>query len=793
MKRLITVKGAVQGIGYRPFIAGIATEYHISGYVKNSGSQVEIFATGRDEAVLEFTEILRNKCPDGGFILSVNTDDAVNDEEGKFSDKNTSYNDYNQSFSIIESDDIDLSSEIPVFLPDIGICDDCLRELKDDKDRRFGHPLISCALCGPRLSILKKLPYDRKNTTMRAFDMCPLCEREYGSGRRKYAQTISCKDCGPQMILLTRDKEGNTLRYDREEAVAVAISMLKDKKILGLKGVSGYQLITLPKEDTAKRLRLLKGRENKPFAVMFASLDVIRDYAFLSDHEEKLLASSARPIVLLRKRRDFSAEVDRDSRYIGAFLPSAGIHRILCDEIGPIIVTSANSSGSPIITDDFEFADSFFNQCDINNKERHVDGILYHDREIVMPQDDSVMFSISTKYGDFSQFIRRSRGFAPLPVIVPDHSAFLLDTPTVLAFGGDLKSSFSFAKNDRIMPSQYIGDLEDYSVNELYKRLLDDYMKLFGQSPTLFIKDLHPGYFSSGLADELSDKENIRCIGLQHHFAHIYSVMAENGLTDCIGVSFDGTGFGTDGNIWGGEFILVNGAAAERAGHLSYIKLIGGDMAVKDAASTKYCYLHSANETGASNDYIQEHNPLLDAGLKNNINTFLSSSMGRLFDAVSALLDICPLNTYEGECAIMLEKRAWEYLDTHPTGDFIEDYVFEIKEDKKEIEADQIKLFSRIAQDAASGLDKGLIAYSFHMAIARMIVSVCDRLRAKTSGNKICLSGGVFNNRILLKESIELLGDSCFDVYWNRQLPSGDGGISAGQAYYGLLCSKDVL
>lgn len=779
MNKIITVKGAVQGIGYRPFIAGIAAQYNIRGFVKNIGASVEILSVGSDENVKAFIRRIQTDCPPGGFILSVD----VRSNDKSFKEP--------QDFSILESDTLDLSSEIPVFLPDIGICDDCLNELLSSQDRRYRHPLISCAVCGPRLSILKSLPYDRDNTTMKPFPMCPECKSEYNLGRRKYAQTISCFNCGPQMELLTWDENGDSIKLYKDDAVRKCIILLKSGKILGLKGISGYQLVCLPIKDSATRLRHVKGRENKPFAVMFATIDEIKQYADVSSLEEKLLLSAARPIVLLRKKVCFPEEVDKTSRYIGAFLPSAGIHRILTDEVGPLIVTSANISGSPIITDDSKFCETFGRTHFSQSIDRNVDGVLFHDREIVMPQDDSVMFVVGTGSSEFSQFIRRSRGFAPLPVIIPNKEKFLSGTESILAFGGDLKSSFAFAKNDRIMPSQYIGDLEDYSVNELYKKLLKDYSELFCQQETLIVKDLHPGYYSSSLADEMAEKNGIRCVGLQHHFAHTYACMAEYGLDSCIGVSFDGTGYGTDQNIWGGEFIHIRGSLARRAGHLSNIRLIGADNASRNAALVCDCYKYEAVLKGLISDSSFEPDPLLKAGLDNNINTFNTSSMGRLFDAVSALLGISRINSYEGECAVMLEKKAWEYLDSHPDADRSCSLSFDIYKDGNDFVADQLGLFSRISELCVHEKDKGRIALMFHMAIVKMIADICERLKIETDEQKVCLSGGVFNNRILLQETVKELDRLNFDVYWNRQLPLGDGAISTGQAYYGLLLSKE--
>ena len=602
MIKEITVKGAVQGIGYRPFIAAKAKEHHINGYVKNMGAYVYILATGSDDDIRAFLCCIKTEVPPGGFILQVESRDL---EPSVFISENK------DSFDIIDSSELDLSMEIPVFLPDIGICDDCLREMQDSSDRRFGYPLISCAVCGPRLSILDKLPYDRITTTMKPFSMCPDCSREYTRGRRRYAQTISCHSCGPQMILKKADRRANTeegasyISYSASESVNEAIKILSGGGIIALKGVSGYQLVCLPTRECAERLRRLKGREEKPFAVMFSTSRDIEEYCHVSSLERELLESSARPIVLLNKKKDLDPMVVKKSRYIGAFLPSAGIHRLLTDSLGPLIVTSANYSDQPIIIND---EDIFNSELAIS-----LDGILYHERAVNMPQDDSVLFVISDGVREYPQFVRRARGYAPLPIIIerdscPDgRSMDMGNDSVVLSYGGDLKSCFAYGHHDRIMPSQYIGDLKDLGTNRSYRDLMIRYEQLFKQIPDILVCDMHPSYFSTAIAQEHAIKTGRKLLKLQHHAAHIYSVMAENSLTDCIGVSFDGTGYGTDGRIWGGEFLSIQGSRWTREGHLSYVLLPGGDETAKDAERVRFGYMHQAHLTSVNSGEDTAH------------------------------------------------------------------------------------------------------------------------------------------------------------------------------------------
>ena len=752
----LKIKGAVQGIGYRPFVAQKAIEYGLRGYVKNIGAAVEILVTGEDKNLREFADIVKHEYPAGAFVLDV--------EEKELEDKVL---DRYKDFVIEHSKSVDLSQELPVFSPDIGICDDCLAELLDKSNRRYRYPLISCASCGPRISIADSLPYDRRTTVMTDFQMCPTCASEYKEGRRRHAQTISCHDCGPQMMLHYIDDDGSFVGKKTDEAVDTAIELLKAGKILGLKGISGYQLVSLPTAECAQRLRLIKGRENKPFAVMFSTVSLVREYAAVNDLEEKLLVSSARPIVLVRTVKDFPVEVCRDSAYIGAFLPSTGIHRLLCDALGPLIVTSANKSGEPMIIVDGDFRSVF-----MSSKGENADGFLYHSRRINMAQDDSVAFVLEHKDNEkSSHFIRRARGYVPLPVVVKG----INNNKNILAMGGDLKSTFSFAKKDRILPSQYIGDLDNFGVTVNFGRFIERYEKLFGFKPDAIVRDMHPMYHSHKYAEKLGKfaVNNVEIYDVQHHHAHALSVMAENSLRSCIGVCFDGTGYGLDHKIWGGEFLLCKDTEFERMGHLSYVKLIGGDTAPKRASFVKKC-----EAAGSSTFEAIER-----AAYRSNINAFETSSVGRLFDAVSALMGVRRINSYEGECAVMLEKTAASYKGNEPF-----DISFVITEENDEIIADQVLFYNDIKQLYEKNPEAvERIAYSFHMAMARMILEICDRIRTKSGENKVCLSGGVFLNRILLAECIDLLQNNSFEVFVNEQVPAGDGGISVGQAYYGML------
>lgn len=745
MTALIRVKGAVQGVGYRPFISKKATEYGLVGHVKNIGAAVDILVTGEEPQIEAFVRCIKNEHPAGAFILDVQI--SKEEKEQEF-----------DSFQIVESMEIDLSKELPVFLPDIGICDDCLKEMLDPEDRRYRYPLISCTICGPRVSILDKLPYDRITTRMKAFDLCHSCKSDYQKGRRHYAQTISCHDCGPYMILKKKD---NVLY--REEAVKRAIALLQDSKILGLKGVSGYQFVCKPLDDVTRRLRNLKGREEKPFAVMFKDIEQIEEYCFVSHKEKQLLESGAKPIVLLNKKKDLPYEVCKDSSYIGAFLPSAGIHYLLLQETGPLIVTSANLSDEPIIIKDQDYIDKFGDTTD---------GVLYHEREINIPQDDSVMYVLKDKDIEEALFIRRSRGFFPLPVFHDAKTGPL----KVLSFGGDLKNTFSFGNGDRVIVSPYIGDLQDKACSDNLSALIDRFQGIFSFVPDRVICDKHPLYISGQIAKAYADKHNLPLEYVYHHHAHILSVMAENSLISAIGVAMDGTGYGDDGKIWGSEFLLCSGKDFERKGHLSYVKLAGGDNAPKKANIVRDAYMYQADDSS-------EINAIIKAALDNNINTYETSSMGRLFDGICSLLGIKDENSFEGECATLLEKEACSFnKESFQRLSFTKNTGAD-----GQVIYDQIGLFKEIKRLHNQGVSRAELAYSFHIAISDMIVDMCKDIRDASKENKVCLSGGCFCNRLLLSETMKGLKNAGLEVYINRLVPCTDAGISLGQSYFGLL------
>lgn len=735
MTRSITVLGVVQGVGYRPFVARLAEELGITGTVKNKGGIVEITAAADEQAMEKFLRRLKSRQPPGADVAQVLSEPAP---EQRFSE-----------FRIVES--AERSGETPLVPPDLPICEDCQRELHTPSDRRYRYPFISCVACGPRYSIMDKLPYDRCNITMDDFPMCNECETEYTTEtRRRHAQTISCLDCGPQLILKT---DGEV--FHKEDAMQKGVELLRSGGVLALKGIGGYQFACMPGSETAvERLRSLKHRDKKPFAVMFPSMESIREACFVSGEEAKLLMSPARPIVLLSKKREvFCTGVSSESRYLGAFLPYTGLHQLLTEACGPLVMTSGNLSNEPIIIRDEDM---------LTLKSDNLDGVLYHTRRILTPLDDSVARVVC----GLPQLIRRSRGYVPMPLFLEKRAEH-----PVLAMGGDLKACFCLMTGNRAYLSQYFGDMEEYDVAQVYRKNLAHMEQFFRIVPEQAACDLHPGYQTVRLAEQMG----VPLIKIQHHHAHIASVMAEHQLQSCIGAAFDGTGYGTDGCVWGGEFLLCRGKEFERAAHLEYVPLCGGDSASKDAELTALCYLLAA---GMESDNARF--PLVKAAVKNRVNTSLSSSMGRLFDAVSAVLKIRSYNSYEGECAIALENAA---AAAQAAG--VEPYPldFESSEQCGTIQLNQAALVGEIARAAHGGADSGSLALGFHHAVARAVRFVFCRIREKSGENSAALSGGVFANRLLTEECVRLLEADGFQVYLNSSVPCGDSGICLGQAW----------
>ena len=789
----IKIWGIVQGVGFRPFVAKLADRFEMKGEVLNIGGLVDIIITDESERIDSFIEALKREKPIPAEIVHIKLEEL---EPREF-----------DCFTILDSDDGD--DEAAMIPADLSICPDCLAELQDKNNPRYMHPFISCMVCGPRYTIIDKIPYDRDNTAMIEFPMCDFCRSEYTdrNDRRYHAQTISCHDCGPMLKVKLTEEENeassigvigvNPRPEILEKAVAPvarASILLHEGKIIALKGVGGYNLVCSPfLPDTVTALRKLKIREEKPFAVMFRDIEQIKEHCYVSGNEEKLLMSSAKPIVLLERKQDgkICEEVYRTSRFIGAFLPSMGVQFMLIDFSGPLIMTSANLSDMPIIKDEdkiFEFQKNAYSYFKSENlKEDTFAGVFYNERKIRMRLDDSVARVIDGQ----PQMIRRSKGYAPVPLYVNNH---LTKKDMILATGGQLKASFSISKGPFAYVSQYFGDLDSKESCDIYEENVERLKELFRIKPNLIVCDLHPLYYTTKYAEIYANQHSLPLLKVQHHHAHVASVMAEHDLKgSVIGVSFDGTGYGTDGAIWGGEFLVCSNGEFSREAHLEYVKMLGGDSSMKEGWKSAMCYLYHYQDDncesvfGTSNGELDDPEwfddqrwPMVKAGLEHGINTIHSSSMGRLFDGVAAYAGIHDQNRYEGECAIMLENAAAEALKQGLTPVEME---FEIKE-TNQISARPI--FLEIGKAMKAGIEKGQVALGFHYAVAVVIEKICLTLRETKGINQVALTGGVFQNKILMERTLKLLREENFQVYYNISVGPNDGGICLGQNYIGM-------
>ncbi|MGN1329461.1 MAG: carbamoyltransferase HypF [Eubacterium sp.] len=690
----LTFKGIVQGIGFRPTAQRLALEYGVKGQIKNSGGSVELIISKDLQTLDKLIQRLVS-------MFEIKSFEKEEIEDMPFDD-----------FKIVSSSkDLDT----PFITPDLATCPDCENELKSSENRRFHHPFISCINCGPRYTIINNLPYDRENITMSDFEMCKSCQEEYTtpSDRRCHAQTIACNDCGP-VTNITVDE---------------AVKILKNGKILAIKDIGGYHLACrADKPKAINEIRKIKGREEKPFAVMFSSLEEIEEYCFVNEKEKELLLSSARPIVLLEKKKDFDKSVCGESDYIGAFLPCNPLQILILDRISPLVMTSANISGEPIIIDDREI------------KKFDVD-IIFHNREILTPLDDSILKVTAGRV----QFIRRARGYVPLAIEIEKKAKN--DT---LCLGGDLKSAFAFHRDNYVFMSQHFGDLEETDVLTAYKNNINRFADLHSFKAEKVVADKHPNYYSSNLFEN--------DLTVQHHKAHIASVIAEHKLKGkVLGFAFDGTGYGDDSAIWGSEVFVFDENSNdkfERKEHLAYTKMPASDEISKNADLALACYLGG--------------NDLIEKAVKNNINSVNSSSMGRLFDAVCALLDIKHYNKFEGECACALESTARKAKKAYPI----------------EISLNPVDILTQIKN---ANVPKEDVALGFHMMICKMILMLCEKYKKSDGINQIVLSGGTFNNKIITENTIKLLEEKGFDVYINERVPCGDGGLALGQAFIAAM------
>ncbi len=783
----IRIWGVVQGVGFRPFIHRIAEAHNLGGFVSNNGACVLIVIQAEDTQLENFLHDIKIKKPQSSEIVRI---DVTEMDCGNFDSRSPwskcfasiggfiyDHDFCFDKFKILPSTD---AYDNQVFIsPDLAVCDNCLKDLYNSDNRRYLHPFVSCMECGPRYSIMDCVPYDRENTTMSDFSMCDSCSEEYKSirDRRYHAQTISCHQCGPQLKFRqsASDKE-----ITGTDAFAAFVEMLKKGKVLAVKGIGGFHLCCSSFDTIAvEALRELKGREEKPFAVMFDDLAQIERYCFFSEEERKWLLSREKPIVLLRRKEsEISASVFKSSRYLGCFLAYTPLHKMIISSCGPLVMTSANVSGEPIIVD---------NERVMALDGEILSGALYNERRILTGIDDSV---IKVSKGNGIQFIRRARGFVPLPLYLGDD---VKNTGSVLACGSDLKNTFCLTQNGYAYLSQYGGDLEEVGNYVAYKQNIERLKELLRINPWIVCCDLHPEYQSSRYARECG----IRVFEVQHHYAHVLSVMAENNLQkQIIGVAFDGTGYGTDGNMWGGEFLVASPDGFIRAGHLMYVPMLGGDLSVKEAWKTGCSYLYSS---GLEAHIKDERWPVIKAAFEYNVNKVLSSSMGRLFDAVSYLAGIKDYSDFEGECAVLLENYAANYLSLNKLQDIFvnietdsayswyKPYQYDIIDMDGVLVGDMKRCIGEIVSDSINGIDKADIAWRFHMTVIDYVVKMCTKIRKLYKINEVALGGGVFQNSIIFEGAVSMLKSNGFKVYFNTKVPVNDGGISLGQAYAAMF------
>lgn len=749
-RRIIHVKGIVQGVGFRPFIFQIARRYGLYGWVFNSSAGVQIEVEGEEKALHGFFEDLTMQLPPLAQIEAISVREA----------EPVGY----ETFEIRQSQAT--PGEYVAIAPDVCTCADCLRELFSAGDRRYGYPFINCTNCGPRFSIICDVPYDRANTSMKKFPLCPECGREYHdpADRRFHAQPNACPECGPQLAFLG----GKPLQHGKGDPIALTVQALEEGKIAAIKGLGGFHLACdATNEAVVAQLRSRKQRYGKPLAVMMADLDQVRRFCELSPAEEKLLLSPRRPIVILKQRPDtgMAPSVAQGLPTLGVLLPYTPVHYLLFTDCkSPLVMTSGNISEEPLVSDNDE---AIAKLGDI------ADCFLLHNREIVNKIDDSVTRLLAGR----EAVIRRARGYAPEPVLLPEQ------LPEILACGPEQKNTFCLTRGCQAFVSQHIGDLENLSTFEYYERMIDYYRYIFRSNPRIVAHDLHPRYLSTQYAQTMT---NVQLVGVQHHHAHIAACMLENGLKDqVIGIACDGTGYGTDGNLWGGEFFLGSYRSFTRLGHLKYVRMPGGEKAIKHPYRMAFGYLYSlfGEEISRFSRFTElidgQEQLLMRQQMDKGLNAPLTSSCGRLFDAAAALLNIGRTVRYEGEAAVRLES----IIDAH----VFESYNFAIE---GQYILDPAPLLAAVYQDTLKGISPSVIAAKFHNTLIDALTLICCRIAVSTGVKTVCLSGGVFQNAYLLEGMLKKLTNHGLTAYWPQKLPANDGGISLGQAMIAYYANK---
>lgn len=776
--RRIHVRGVVQGVGFRPFVYQAATSAHLRGWVANTSAGVEIEIHGDAPSLDAFLRTLERQPPPLARIDDISFEEIAPDTSISAA-----------GFEIRSS--LSLEGAFQPISPDISICPDCLRELFDPTDRRYRYPFINCTNCGPRLTIVQDIPYDRPRTTMRAFPMCDECAREYADplDRRFHAQPVACPKCGPHVWLASSGAqssntsvptvESGALNLERDyAAISQARVLLAQGAIIAVKGLGGFHLACdATNEAAVTELRQRKGRVDKPFALMFSDLETVARHCYVDSAERAQLESRERPIVLLKRRPESNIVpgVAPSLMHTGAMLPYTPLHYLLLagsskqqagSEQPALVMTSGNLSEEPIATDNEEARSRLAGLADY---------ILLHNRDIAVRADDSVV----RVYRSELYPIRRSRGYAPLSLALP------FNVPPLLATGPELKNTFCVARERYAFLSHHIGDMQNFETLESFEQGVKHFEHIFRIEPRLIAYDLHPDYSATCYALERAEREGLPAVGVQHHHAHIASCMAENGLAEqarVIGVAFDGTGWGDDGTIWGGEFLIAGYNGYDRVCHLANVAMPGGDKAVCEPwrmalAWLQYSGVEWSDDLPPTRSRSAQELSVVSHQIEHRLNAPLTSSMGRLFDAVAALIGVRTVVNYEAQAAIELEALA----DTEEEGR----YGFDLNGDI----VDAAPVVQRVVADLRAGESAGKISARFHNGIADMVVRVCTRERGRQGLNQVVLSGGVWQNMTLLERTVAQLEQSGFKVHVHHRVPANDGGVSLGQA---IIAARSV-
>ena len=752
----VVIHGAVQGVGFRPFVYRLATQMGLPGWVLNSESGVVIEVEGEASLLQQFLLRIEPEKPPQASIYSMEATylDAIGYTE----------------FQIRHSEDT--GRKTALILPDLATCPDCAREIFDPANRRYRYPFTNCTNCGPRFTIIEAIPYDRPNTSMKRFVMCPACQAEYDNprDRRFHAQPNACPECGPHLELW--DREGKILARD-DAALQEAADAIRRGRIVAVKGLGGFHLIADARCDAAVRnLRERKHREEKPFALMAPNLKWLRIACNVSPLEERVLRSPQAPIVMLKRRprtHEVAHLVAPGSPELGVMLPYTPLHLLLMAELGfPVVATSGNASDEPICTDEYEALRRLGTMADL---------FLVHNRPIVRHADDSIVRIIE----DRELVLRRARGYAPLPITLP------FSLPPILAVGAHLKNTVALAVGRNVLVSQHIGDLETKEAGEAFRRATTDLPRLYDWEPKVVACDLHPDYVSTRYAQTCG----LPIVGVQHHYAHALACLAENQLEPpALAVTWDGTGYGTDGSVWGGEFLLITNNSFRRVAHLRPFPLPGGEQAVREprrcalgllwamrqelpAAMLPLLYGSEAAPKQPGNDdaFTRQERKVLLRMLRQAINCPLTTSAGRLFDAVASLLGVCQRNRFEGQAAMLL---TWA-IPSQPITEAYRSGIIRVEENV--LVLDWAPMIMDLLADVQAGVGIPVIAARFHNTLVALLLEVAKRIGEP----RVLLTGGCFQNRYLTERSISALREAGFQPYWHQRIPPNDGGVSLGQ------------